>query len=147
MKKILALVGAMLILTILLAGCPSQPGTPGSAATAGQTEAPGVAPAATPALASSSFPTGVNWRLFSYTDGKGGMSNVIGDQPITALFRADGTVTGSSGCNQYTAAYTTSRVFCQDHPGYFNNDGLCPGSDGPGVTILLADGGCSNIFC
>jgi heat shock protein HslJ len=117
MKKILALVGAMLILTILLAGCTSQPGIPGPSATAGPTEAPVVAPAATPALASSSFPTGVNWRLFSYTDGKGGMSNVIGDQPITALFRADGTVTGSSGCNQYTAAYTTTGSSVKITPG------------------------------
>jgi len=66
---------------------------------------------------SSSFPTGVNWRLFSYTDGKGGMSNIIGDQPITALFRADGTVTGSSGCNQYTAGYTTTGSSIKITPG------------------------------
>ena len=47
MKKILALVGAMLMLTILLAGCTSQPGTPAPATTAGPTEIPTVVPAAT----------------------------------------------------------------------------------------------------
>ena len=52
---------------------------------------------------SSAFPTGITWRLFSYSNGKGGTTNVIGDQPVTALFRTDGQVTGSSGCNQYTA--------------------------------------------
>ena len=108
MKKILALVGAVLMLAILLSGCTSQPVTPAPATTAGPTEIPTGVSAATGATGSSSFPTGVNWRLFSYTDGKGGMANVIGEQPVTALFRTDGTVTGSSGCNQYTAGYTTS---------------------------------------
>lgn len=108
MKKILALLGAVLILTILLTGCTSQPVTTVPATTPGPAEAPTGIPVATGAAGSSSFPTGVNWRLFSYSDGKGGMANIIGEQPITALFRADGTVTGSSGCNQYTAGYTTA---------------------------------------
>lgn len=45
------------------------------------------------------------------------MANVIGDQPITALFRADGTLTGSSGCNQYTAGYTTTGSSIKITPG------------------------------
>jgi heat shock protein HslJ len=117
MKKIFALAGAMLILTILLTGCTSQPVTTVPATNAGPTEVPAVTPAGAGAPGSSSFPTGVNWRLFSYTDGKGGMSNIVGDQPITALFRADGTVTGSSGCNQYTAAYTTTGSSIKITPG------------------------------
>lgn len=117
MKKILALVSAVLLLTIMLAGCTSQPGTPAPATTAGPTSTPTITPAETAATVSSSFPTGVNWRLFSYTDGKGGMTTVIGEKPITALFRADGTATGSSGCNQYTAGYTTSGTSIQITPG------------------------------
>ncbi len=108
MKKMLPLVSAVLMLAVLLTGCTSQPVTTVPATNAGPADVQTVITAATPALVSPSFPTGVNWRLFSYTDGKGGMTNVIGEQPVTALFRADGTVTGSSGCNQYTAGYTTS---------------------------------------
>ena len=40
MKKIFALVGAVLILTILLTGCTSQPGTQAPATTAVPTEKP-----------------------------------------------------------------------------------------------------------
>ena len=108
MKKIFVLVGAVLMLAILLTGCTSQPVTTAPVVNAGPTETPTVIPVSTVVQGSSSFPTGVNWRLFSYTDGKGGMANVIGEQPVTALFRADGTVTGSSGCNQYNAGYTAS---------------------------------------
>ncbi len=106
MKKILILACAVLVLAILLTGCTSQPVPPVPVATPVVTTAVPVA-TVTPGI-SSSFPTGVNWRLFSYSDGIGGMANVIGEQPVTALFRSDGTVTGSSGCNQYTAGYTTS---------------------------------------
>jgi len=108
MKKIFVLVSVVLMLTILLTGCTSQSQTPGSPTTAGPTEVLTAVPTTTTVSpVTSSFPTGVTWRLFSFSDGKGGMANVIGDQPVTALFRADGTVTGSSGCNQYTAGYTT----------------------------------------
>ena len=117
MKKILALVSAVFLLTILLAGCSSLPVTPAPATTGGATATPTITPAVAAVTGSSSFPTGVNWRLFSYTDGKGGMATVIGEKPITALFRTDGTATGSSGCNQYTAGYTTSGSSISITPG------------------------------
>ena len=87
MKKILALISAMLILTIMLTGCTSQPGTQPPAATAVPTEKPTEVTTATISPGSSSFPTGVTWRLFSYTNGKGGMANVIGDQSCYSPFQ------------------------------------------------------------
>ena len=38
---------------------------------------------------------------------KGILVPVIATTPITARFRADGTVSGSAGCNQYSANYST----------------------------------------
>lgn len=117
MKNLLALVSAVLVLTILLTGCTSQPGTPVPATTAGPTEIQTLVPATAGTPGASSFPTGVPWRLFSYRDVKGSMATAIGEQPVTALFRSDGTVTGSSGCNQYTLGYTSSGSSIKINPG------------------------------
>ena len=48
-----------------------------------------------------------SWTLESYASTKGILVPVIGTTPITARFRADGTVSGSAGCNQYSANYST----------------------------------------
>lgn len=105
MNKLLALLSAILVFMTLFTGCTSQPGL--TNVTPVQTQAPATisaTPVSSPS-SQSSFPTGITWRLFSYSNGTGGMTHVIGDQPITALFRTDGQLTGSSGCNQYTATY------------------------------------------
>ena len=47
-----------------------------------------------------------SWTLESYASTNGILVPVIGTTPITARFRADGTVSGSSGCNQYSANYS-----------------------------------------
>ena len=48
------------------------------------------------------------WDLFSYNNGKGGIQTVIIGSETTADFRADGKLSGSGGCNQYNAEYTTT---------------------------------------
>lgn len=55
------------------------------------------------ACSGSSSLTGVTWTVTA-------MPGVDIDPtvPITAVFGADGQVTGSGGCNNYSAAYTTS---------------------------------------
>jgi heat shock protein HslJ len=119
MNKLLALLSAILLGMIIVSGCtqPAQTQNP-----PGQTGAP--SPVVTPVVTtvtvspvSSLFPTGITWRLFSYSNGKGGTTYVVGDQPVTALFRADGQVTGSSGCNQYTATYTATGSSIKVTPG------------------------------
>ena len=119
MNKLLALLSAILFGMIIVSGCtqPAQTQNP-----PGQTGAPSpvVTPVGTTIAVSpvpSSFPTGITWRLFSYSNGKGGTTYVVGDQPVTALFRADGQVTGSSGCNQYTATYAATGSTIKVTPG------------------------------
>lgn len=48
---------------------------------------------------------GTAWELEYYYDGVGAMVAVLGGSSTTAIFQADGTLTGSAGCNQYTAYY------------------------------------------
>ncbi len=80
---------------------------------------PGAAPEATPAAPEATpEPTvaapetapaagleGVNWQLVSYVNAKGKTVAALPDAPATALF-ADGSVTGTTGCNRYGGAYT-----------------------------------------
>jgi heat shock protein HslJ len=50
-----------------------------------------------------------NWVLKSYTDGKGAfIPAMAATTPVTAKFLADGTLSGSSGCNQYSTTYSVS---------------------------------------
>jgi heat shock protein HslJ len=48
------------------------------------------------------------WDLLSYNNGKGGIQSVAIGSETTADFRADWKLSGSGGCNQYSASYTTT---------------------------------------
>jgi heat shock protein HslJ len=50
--------------------------------------------------------TGTTWRLSGYNNGKDGFASVLNGSEITAVFGADGSLSGSAGCNSYTASYT-----------------------------------------
>jgi heat shock protein HslJ len=52
-------------------------------------------------LASSS------WHVIGYNNGKGGVVSVILGSEITANFGEDGLLSGTAGCNHYTARYET----------------------------------------
>ena len=64
----------------------------------------------TPKPTASLFPRTLvgSWALKSYTDGKGGSIPIIAIAPVTAKFLQDGSLSGSSGCNQYSTTYSTS---------------------------------------
>ena len=47
---------------------------------------------------------GTRWRA-STIDGRDGAGAILADTEVTMAFGADGRVTGSAGCNQYTARY------------------------------------------
>ena len=51
--------------------------------------------------------TQTNWTLQSYTNATGTHIPVISGSNVTATFDKDGRVTGSAGCNGYSAAYQT----------------------------------------
>ena len=49
--------------------------------------------------------TGTNWLLTSYNNGKGGMQSLVIGSEISANFDEDGRMSGSAGCNTYSASY------------------------------------------
>ncbi len=49
--------------------------------------------------------TGTIWLLTGYNDGKGAITSLLPDTEITAVFGEDGRLSGSAGCNSYSAAY------------------------------------------
>ena len=104
----LAIVG----IALLAAACASD-GDPATAAltTAGTT--PGTTATTSPATttsppASASAPDldGTTWNVINYQF-SGGLTNVRANTEITMAF-AGGTVSGSTGCNEYTADYLVS---------------------------------------
>lgn len=45
------------------------------------------------------------WEVVNYNNGRGAVVSLLADTEITALFAADGNVTGNAGCNEYFAGY------------------------------------------
>jgi heat shock protein HslJ len=50
---------------------------------------------------------GTNWLVTGYNNGKQAVVSVIIDTQLTANFGADGQLSGSAGCNNYTGSYKT----------------------------------------
>jgi heat shock protein HslJ len=50
---------------------------------------------------------GVEWRIQSYNNGKGGVVTVLPDAVATATFEDSGMVSGNTGCNGFLGSYTT----------------------------------------
>lgn len=77
---------------------------------------------------------GTSWTVISYNNGKGGVTTVLGGTTLTAAFGADGTVSGSSGCNTYSGPYSTqgtsihigllvtTQMTCADPPGVMDQE-------------------------
>ena len=84
---------------------------------------------------------GTTWEMMRYNDGRGGLSSAIRGTEITAFFAEDGSLTGSSGCNQYAATWevpgnvnassgpisigpaATTRMFCGEPEGTMEQEG------------------------
>jgi heat shock protein HslJ len=52
--------------------------------------------------------TGTTWKMLSFSNGKGGMSQPDGSSAVTVVFKSDGTLSGSAGLAGYHGKYTTS---------------------------------------
>jgi heat shock protein HslJ len=50
---------------------------------------------------------GSSWQATGINNGKDAVVAQAGTEQVTATFNADGTVSGSGGCNTYNAPYTT----------------------------------------
>ena len=88
MKKHIYLIGAVALLVVLI--------TSGALAAA--------QPAGSQAAQAGGTLEGPRWVLVSYTAENGKMASALPDVETTAQF-ADGTVSGSTGCNAYNAPY------------------------------------------
>jgi heat shock protein HslJ len=105
MKCLLAsLVTGIMILMLCLCGCTTQPAQP-PATTAPVTATPVPQVQTTvPPVAGQAALTGVTWYLIAFNQGGSSLSILPGTE-ITAFFDAQGKVSGSAGCNQYSASY------------------------------------------
>jgi heat shock protein HslJ len=59
--------------------------------------------------------TGVVWEVLSYNNGQQAVVSVLGGTLLTAVFGADGSLTGSAGCNSYTASYQSGGQQTPEH--------------------------------
>ena len=56
------------------------------------------------------------WEMLTYNNGKGGLVSSLADTRVTALFRIDGNLTGSAGCNNYMASYRVNDTYIEIGP-------------------------------
>jgi heat shock protein HslJ len=102
MKSYMILIGAVLFLAILAAGCTTQaPATPLATTPAPATTMP--VPTATTPLSDPAL-TGT-WNLKGAMVGGGTEPRILNKQ-LTITFNNDGTLTGFGGCNNYFGSYT-----------------------------------------
>jgi len=95
----------VLILLLCLSGCTAPVPEPPPATTIPTTSP---TPQVTiPPGSGQQVLTGVTWYLIAFNDGGSSVAALPGVR-VTAAFDAAGTVSGSAGCNQYTASYEGS---------------------------------------
>jgi heat shock protein HslJ len=128
------LVTGALILLLFSSGCTTPvPVTPPVTQPPATTALPTVTPLATaPPQATLS---GVTWYLIMMSSG-GAAGNVLPGTEITAIFDGTGTVSGSAGCNRYSASYSgalnnlaigtpaTTKMNCPSPPGTMSQESL-----------------------
>lgn len=78
--------------------------------------------------------TGTLWLATNYNNGRGAVTSLVIGSEITATFAEDGTLSGSAGCNRYTATYTldgdqisitplaTTMMFCEEPEGVMEQE-------------------------
>lgn len=100
-QVITGMVVALLIILLCTCGCSTR-------IPAGDNPTPGTpSPAVTPA---GTEPTleGMTWYLVVIHTASGRSNGLVPGSAITAFFAGNGTITGSAGCNRYTASYSAS---------------------------------------
>jgi heat shock protein HslJ len=136
--KTLVKLNVLLILVLVLAAC-----APAGAPTDTPTDVPAVEPAATeavvveeataapaevapqPAVAAGLDLVGTNWVLTSLNGGP-----ALADATVTLQFGADGSATGSDGCNRYVFGFTQDGVNLTFSPAGASTMMMCPEPEG-----------------
>ena len=79
---------------------------------------------------------GTNWEVVSYNNGQGGVVSILPDTRVTALFGDDGVLSGSGGCNNYSAGFeadgqtmvigpaVSTEMFCVEPEGVMEQETL-----------------------
>jgi heat shock protein HslJ len=120
--------GLLVALVLLVSACGGS--NTATSTSEGQLSEP--APATAPATTTASEPVdtvdapelgGTNWKVTDYSQGSGTITNVWKTE-VTISFAADGTVSGSAGCNDYQGTWTVSGAYDEFESGVPDpNDG------------------------
>jgi heat shock protein HslJ len=137
----------LVVSALLLAACGSDDTTETTAAsdpvatTTGSptTETTTAEPADTP------VPTlaGTSWTVTFYNMNTGAMTNVVGDTKVTMVFGDDGTISGSTGCNEYSGTYEVAGPYDEFE------EGVRDENDGQAIqigSITVTERGCEGAF-
>jgi heat shock protein HslJ len=85
---------------------------------------------------SGNSPVRINWEVIAYNNGKQGVVSLLAGTRVNARFGDDGQVTGTAGCNQYSATYqldgeamsigmaAATRMFCNEPEGLMQQEAL-----------------------
>jgi heat shock protein HslJ len=100
------LMGAVALVALLIAACaPITPEPPADATAPEATATPAPEGEATTAETAPLTLEGVDWQLAEFVGADGTLTAAVADVDATLTF-ADGTVSGSAGCNRFSAGYT-----------------------------------------
>jgi heat shock protein HslJ len=69
---------------------------------------------------------GTTWKAQSYNNGKGAVVSLANGTEITALFAADGTLSGFAGCNNYSTTYQAITSTLKISPTIATTKKICP---------------------
>lgn len=73
---------------------------------------------------------GTDWQLTNYWDGQGAFVSVIPGTSVTAVFGTDNLLTGSGGCNSFSADYSLSENNALTIFGVTSTNVACPEPEG-----------------
>jgi heat shock protein HslJ len=77
---------------------------------------------------------GTNWSMLNYNNGRQAVVGALAGTEVTAIFGADGNLTGTAGCNQYRTGFTvngnnitikpaaTTRMLCTEPEGIMDQE-------------------------
>ena len=133
----IAIAGASLVLLIAACGGsgsddPGAPDTPATPTTAAPTApAPTAAPPTTATAPGVDAPVlaGTSWAVTTYTMTGGAFTGVLDGTEVTINFGTDGTLSGFTGCNNYTATFAVEGPYDEFE------DGVRDENDGQAITI------------
>jgi len=69
---------------------------------------------------------GTTWQATVYNNGRGGAESIATGTEITAIFGADGTLSGSAGCNNYSTTYQVITSTMKISPAIAATMMMCP---------------------